>query len=559
MRKKLLFVAVFLLLLLIGSILWIRHMMGITDPAALLPANTIGFAALPDLPRTAVLRWPQTNLAKIGAEPEMQAFLEKPLQYMTKNQGGNEAGGLLWKLKPGRLFAAVTAVTDKDVALLVGFQYWGGKLGHDAAVDRLRQELSAGGPPAEVRHETYEGTDIASSAHQGFTLYNASVGQWGFLSNNLAALKDAVDRASGRRKDGSLSESARYKSVLSRLDRDPDLLFFLQPQSALETLLAIGQAMGAKAIPEQVEQVRKVEAIGAATKLDGANIRDTIFILRPNPPEFGSLSHAAMKFTTKDTPAYFDFIVNFKQLSGLSQNPALAALMKTPDVQGSKIIQMAPEAFGPECAVTTWSREQAAWPAGVLVVQVRDQAKADEALQAALTTFPEANVTENNGTRFYSFPALANPLASPTFALAEGFLLIGFDADSIQHALDLAKAGAPLDKSATFAPVAATYHRANETFGYVDSKALFERGFPLLSGIARFSAALMPGASDIVDVDKIPQTATISRHLQPITYAQTRLADGYLIESSGPITMNQALLLGAGAGSWFYKNSSPEP
>ena len=72
----------------------------------------------------------------------MQAFLERPFQYLTSDHGGNEAAGILWKLKPGRIFGAVVSVTSNDATILVGFQFWGGKSGHDLAVARLREELS---------------------------------------------------------------------------------------------------------------------------------------------------------------------------------------------------------------------------------------------------------------------------------------------------------------------------------------------------------------------------------------------------------------------------------
>ena len=58
--------------------------------------------------------------------------------------------------------------------------------------------------PAELVRETYNGVEIVSSKHGAHTLYNASEGQWGFLSNNLDAIKDAIDRASGRKKEGIL-------------------------------------------------------------------------------------------------------------------------------------------------------------------------------------------------------------------------------------------------------------------------------------------------------------------------------------------------------------------
>ena len=173
--------------------------------------------------------------------------------------------------------------------------------------------------------EDYHGVEVASSAHRGLTLYNASQGQWGFLSNNLPALKDAIDRAAGRKKEGSLADSPRYKEVLGKLAKDADLLLFCQPQSALETLLEVGSSLGAQPITEQVEQLRKVEAIGATTKLDEAKLRDSLFVLRRNPPDIGALNHGAMKFTSPETAAYFEFVSDFRQIFAVASNAIATA------------------------------------------------------------------------------------------------------------------------------------------------------------------------------------------------------------------------------------------
>ena len=69
----------------------------------------------------------------------------------------------------------------------------------------------------------------------------------------------------------------------------------------------------------------------------------------------------------------------------------------------------------------------------------------------------------------------------------------------------------------------------------------------------------MPGVSDIIDGSKLPETETIARHLQPIVYGQTRLPEGYLVESSGPITMNHAFLIAAAAGASLFKPAPTGP
>jgi hypothetical protein len=550
--KKVLLIVLVALIVVAGSVFWVVRRMGVSDPALLLPAETVALVSLPDLPRS-IMRWPQTTLAKIGVEPQMKAFLEKPLQYLTKQQGGDEAAGILWSLKPGRIFAAAVGVSEKEAALLVGFQYWGGKPAHDAAVARLRQEVDAGGPAAAVKTESYEGAEIAVSVHNGVTICNASHGQWGFISNNLPALKETLDRAAGRRKEGLLAENPRYKQVLSHLAGEPDLLVYVQPQTFLDALLAAGRAFGAQQIPQQIEQARLVEAVGIATKLDGANIRDTIFVLRPNPPDVGSLSPAALKITTKNTTAFFNFVVDFAQIFRAADNPALAPLARVPALQNSQLPRLIPEAFGPDCAIAlTWPEGQFK-PEGALAVTVRDPAKAEACLQEVVTLFPETTVSDQAGLKYYSFPSLQSAFALPTLTLADGFLLVGLDAAEIDRVRQAIQTNDTLENSPTFASVRETFRSANEVFGYVDAKAVFERGFPFVRQIVTFGAAMMPGMSDIIDSSKIPDTETIAKHLQPIVYAQTRLADGYLVDSSGPITMNQAVLLGAGAGASFLK------
>jgi Protein of unknown function (DUF3352) len=550
--KKIFVILLAILILFAAYAVWTVRDTGPADAAELLPSETVALASIPDLPRTAS-RWPKTTLAKIGAEPEMKAFLERPFQYLTKDRGGNEAAGILWNLKPGRIFTAVVSMSSNDAAALVGFQFWGGKSGHDMAVARLREELSKGGAASELARETYHGVEIVSSKHGAHTLYNASQGQWGFLSNNINAIKDAIDRASGRKKEGSLAENPRYKEVLDKLLKDADLLFFSQPQSAVEALLEVGSSLGAQPIPQQVEQLRKVEAVGATTMLEDANLRDRIFVLRRNPPDIGALSHHGMKLTSPETVAYFDFASDFRQISTAASNAVTAGLLNAASVRNSRLPRLFPEAFGPDCAISiSWAPDRIT-PNGLIAIQIKDQTKAEEVVQEALSLFPEASVTEVDGVRYISFPSLQSAFANPTIALVDGFLTLGINSEELSQAMQSFKSGQTLEKSPGFASAVTSYRTANEVFGYVDSRVLFERSFPKLRQVIIFGAAIMPGASEIIDGSKLPETDTIAKHLHPIVYSQTRVPDGYLVESSGPITMNHAFLIAAAAGAAFFK------
>src|SRR6187402_2475745 len=75
--KKASLALVALLVLAFALFVVFKKTIGRHVPAAqLVPGETLLFVNVPNLPRTA-LRWPQTGLAQIFAEPELQRFLEK--------------------------------------------------------------------------------------------------------------------------------------------------------------------------------------------------------------------------------------------------------------------------------------------------------------------------------------------------------------------------------------------------------------------------------------------------------------------------------------------------
>ena len=54
------------------------------------------------------------------------------------------------------------------------------------------------------------------------------------------------------------------------------------------------------------------------------------------------------------------------------------------------------------------------------------------------------------------------------------------------------------------------------------------------------AAAFVPGVSEYVDVDKFPTSEVVTKHLSPIVSSQRYESDGYVSESIGPVTLNQA-------------------
>lgn len=564
MIKKALIALAVIAVLIGATAIWFWRSMGFMEAARLVPGDAIALVELPDLPRTA-FRWPQTAISKITGEPEVKAFLEKPLSGFfgapepkngkgskgPKKSDGNSPAEVLLRLKPGHIFAAVLSVSSSDSSLLVGFQFWGGKGDCDHAIARIRKEIERSQKASEQKSESYQGDEILSTNYGNFTLYSASHGHWGFLANNPDGIKQALDRAAGRTKGGSLAENTKFQTATKRLLPDPDFLFFSQPERFIDTLLAVGATAGATVNPEQVEQIRKVQAIGASIKLDGLDLRDSIFILHENPPKLGKLAHAGIQLTEETTAGYVDFLLNFQQLATVNN---LKPLLNLPSVQSSQLPVLLPEAYGPECAIVmNWAEGQMK-PDGFVAAQIRDKAKAEASIQELTTIFPQYTVSDIGGFKAYNFTNLNGVMSSPTFALIDGFLVVGLNATDVERAIAAQKTGKPLIKSAAFAYARSEFQSANEVFGYLDIRAAFNRFYPLARQIAVFSAAINPSSTSAIDVNKLPSTEAVARHLNPIVYAQSRYDDGYLLQSRGPVSLSQAGFLGAFGAAPLLKN-----
>lgn len=545
MIRKISIVVAVLAVLGFIAVLFLKREVGPSDAATLVPAETMAFFNLVDIPRTAV-RWRGTALAKIGNEPEMKAFLERPLARFRSDPGANEAGELLSGLKPGNIFVAVTAITPETARVLIGFQFWGGRADFDTSVARLRRQITGADVPTTA--ETHNNIAIAVSGGGTGRIYSAALGRWGFVANDGALIREALDRATGRQKDNSLAASEAFRTVMARLPDSPDVRFFLQPQAAIDTLLEIGNSLGAQAIPAQFAELRSTEAVGGIWKLDGEIQRDAIFVLRPGtdvPPDH---RHAALSLTTPATVLFGDIILRDAALAQLvaAAEPWLAQF---PD--GPALATTAIEGFGPGAGLAVqWPSGQNV-PSGVAVIEVRDPAKARAFLDRSISLFPGAAAFEDRGATLFSFPIAANPFASPTLGLNEKFLVIGMDPASVTGAIHSAPGAQTLESTPGFRGVAATFRDANEVFAYMDAKALFERAYTALRPVIIFSASLLPDVAANIDTTKLPQTETITKHLSPIVFSQRVTSEGTLIESSGPITFNQAILAASAAGGGF--------
>ena len=539
MKKIIIGLVAVALLILVGVVL-LKRSGGESQAAALAPEQTVVFVNIPDIPRSG-FRWIGTALAQIAAEPEMQAFLELPLKNLKESSSSGEASGILLALKPSNIFFAATHAEGEDAQGLIGFQFWGNRKDYDSAIKRLRQEL----PSAEQEpvRETHAGIEILATRHSDTTLYTAAAGRWGFLSTSLEQLRVTIDRATGNSPLTSLRTNPRFVKVLAQLPKDPELLFFFEPEKAIDSLLTMGRSMGANQIPSQIEELKSAEAVGGILKIDGRLQRDAIFVLRQSREDsLPKLSHPAMALTTKDTTVYFDFSLNFAALPSLAEGlaeayPRVAAL-------AGPWAEAAAQIFGPECALIGNWPDGNMTPTPLVAVTVKDEARSSDFLAQTIGSLPGTIREDVAGNAVYTIPTA---YASLSVAQKNGFLVLAMGQETLLQAGNLTDTDGTLQNAADFRNAVSAFQTANEAFCYIDTRTVFTRVYNSFVPVIRFGAAMMPDLKKRIDVSKLPKAESIAKHLPPIVLSQKRTTEGTLVESSGPVSMTQFLLL-SGAG-----------
>jgi len=534
--KKIIIGLVIAAILILAGVVLFKRSGGESQAAALAPEDTVLFVNIPNIPRTG-FRWIGTALAQIAAEPEMQAFLELPLKKLKEFPTVGENSGVLVGLKPGNIFLAATLPDGQRAQGLLGFQFWGNRKDYDKAIAQLRKELPE--PDQQPTSETHNGLEILATRHGDLTLYSAAAGRWGFLSTSLEQVKTALDRATGNAPLTSLKTNPRFTKVVTQLPVEPELFFYFEPEKAVDSLLAAGESLGLNQVPSQFEELKSAEAVGGILKIDGRLLRDAIFVLRSSKPEsLPKLAHPAMALTTTETTVFFDFVFNFAAIPSLVEGladayPRVAAI-------AGPLAEAAAQIYGPECALIANWPDNSMTPTPLVAVTVKDEARSSDFLAQTIGNLPGAIRQELKGNTVYSFPT---GYTSLSVAQSNGFLLFGMNPEALLQAGDLKTSGGTLRDAADFKDAVPAFQTANEAFGYIDTPTVFTRVYNSFVPVIRFGAAMMPDLKNRIDVSKLPKAESIAKHLPPIVLSQKRTTEGTLMESSGPVSLTQFLLL----------------
>lgn len=519
--------------------------------ADLAPPDAILFAQLPDI-RRSLKRWPETAIAQLWNEPEVRAFMAQPLEKMPLLLRAREHLERLQRIGPREAFVAILSVDGTTPRFVAGMSFSGSKSEVAALVAEPWAEWRKAKPQgrAEVLHrerweiETFgsEGNVLAGSFHAG----------WYFVANDVAALEQTLARAGAAAGSGLGSNPALQKAS-GPLPADLDAFVFTQSGQLLERIGAALAGERPAVAPENTSQTGSAIAWGA--KLEGARIRDTIFLTGMSGPDM-PLPRATQTLTSLESLLYGAFLLPARLELSPSTSPLLAFLATSPAFAFSKTPMPWTDftaAFGPECGVVLDWPATADAPVVTFVFAIRDLAHAARFIES-LANSPNPGEPwdreEAGGITHYRAPVDPKLGTTPALAVMPEFVVLGAQSSAVRAvASRLTSDDADIGSDADFDEIAGHVNTPTSAFVYLDLRSLVERAYETLRPFLGMSLALSPETGPYFDTAKLPSAAAIGRHLGPSVYAQATRDGGTLVESVGSVSFSQTLVA-FGAVAW---------
>src|SRR5947199_2074318 len=527
--------------------------------STLLPRETIFLAHMPDFNRTRD-EWYRSDIYQLYREAAVQDFLRPGLAGLGKLPKTHTASQTLREIEqldPKHAFFALSSVSNNSPRFVSGFRFRGSQQEAEAIINRWRSTFLAQNSGAKHEKLQYQQHEIELVTAAPFTLATTFNGPWFFAATDVTELKALLDRADHRAKnpEATLEKDAAYRVAIAHRPSNYAVFFYLQPKAFSERLAALRAAVRSSPAPGESTMLEKMRCIAGSMRFDNGKIHDVLFLGMPKLERAATLTRSSLSLGTKETFFYLSMLLNVgEKIDTLNQAAAFA---------GTKLFQALAEsgitaddwkaAFGLELASLADWPSSAHWPSLLLTLPVLDAAKAGKITDALVRADEGATwtQTEKDGVHYFSKQSAASLVAiTPTVGLSNRLLIAGFNPVSVQEAMKRSGAtSTEFSDSQTFKAAEGLLPEPTNFFAYIDTALVYSRLDASLRPILLMAAAFMPAVAGSIDAGKLPSPEVITKHLSPIISSQRYDHDGYVAESLGPITLDQAAIGVAVLGS----------
>jgi hypothetical protein len=564
MRRILLLVIACVVVALGGWYIWkLSHETWPLSVSALLPRETILLAQMPDLNRTRD-QWHHSDLYSLYREPAVQDFLRKPLTNLSNGDVVGQTLSEIERLDPKSVFLALTSLKGNIPTLVGGFRFRGRPEDAERVIGKWRSQLLEKNPGAKREKIKYGHHEIELLAATPFTLATAYDPPWFLAATDLTELKALLDRAEGRAKnpEETLDKDESYRTAVSRRPSNYALFFYLQPKAVSERLAALRAAIQVPTSQNTrtVSVLEQMRSISGAMRFENGKIHDLLFVGMPKVEPSTTLSRSSLTMGTRETFFYLATLLDLgKKMNALNQAAGIGGIAQ-------KISQAFADsgitaddwkaAFGAELGSLADWPSSAYWPSLLVTLPVLDMAKAGAIVETTIRANEAATWTqaEKDGIRYFSKQLSGNPVpVTPTIALSDRILIIALNPVLAEEAVKRCVShSSELADSQTYKTAARLLPTPTNFFAYLDTAVLYSRLDASLRPILMLAAAFKPSVATNLDLAKIPSPEVITKHLSPIVTSQRFDRDGYVVESLGPITLNDAAI-GVAAGLLTFR------
>jgi hypothetical protein len=290
-----------------------------------------------------------------------------------------------------------------------------------------------------------------------------------------------------------------------------------------------------------------------------------LFVGMPKTQSEQKLTRSSLALGTSETFLYLATLLNPDRLAGINQGglPVGSWLQEVFDTaaRAGVTVDDWKAAFDLELGSLADWPQSARWPSIITTLRVKDPTRANKVVNALTHAIDEDvpwTKTEKNGVLYFYMQSPASLFAiTPTIALSKQVMIVGLDSVSVETAMSRStKPSTGLADSAAYKSAARAVAAPTDAFVYIDTALLYSRLDAALRPMLLMSAAFMPAISDYVDVGKLPPPETVTKHLSPIVSSQRYDGDGYVTESTGPVTLE--IGLGLPAVAWAISRQHGE-
>lgn len=517
------------------------------NPADLLPAGSLAYLEAPDLTRT-FDRWSHTALHALWQEPEVQSFLQRPREKLAEAQALDARLARIAKAQPRSGFLAVTSLEGNTPRVVAGFSFTGGRSAAEELLAEPRAQLRQALPAGKADLVPYGKGEIQTYT-EGETTVAESLRDdgWYFVANDLPTLQALLDRFEKHAPADAtvLSSDEVFRGTLKPLPDDPEVRGFVRLEPLTEKILALLAANGQPPNADVLAEWKRQRGFGLATRIDGADFQDTVYLYAPGTPAEPKLPLSGIELTSPATFLYYAAALppSLGQMLEQYPTPLQEGLRQTLAGGGTDLAGLM-ASFG---SGLSFSSE---WPSGphpefTAAFELAGEAPKLRGLLEHYGVGESIQRTEENGAVTYA----PKEGAGVVLATTKRFLLAGL-ASSVASAIERdGKAHDNVSGTAPFKSAAATVPPPTGLFAYLNTAALVDHVYGLGRPLLAVALALDPSSSAYIDASKLPSSSTLVKHLGATALSRTVTPEGQMLVARGPITLPQLFVATAAAGA----------